>query len=49
MFATIQIGRYLSVQGRVVKRLPGGRVAVSVGSQTFVGRPVPKAEPGRAA
>lgn len=41
MFATILVGRYLSIQGRIVHRLPGGLVAVRVGSQTFVGRPLP--------
>jgi hypothetical protein len=40
MFATILVGRYLSIQGRVVHRLQGGLVAVRVGSQTFVGRPL---------
>lgn len=49
MFATIQIGRYLSVQGRLVRRLPGGLVAVRVGTQVFVGRPVPRPEASRAA
>jgi hypothetical protein len=49
MFVTIQIGRYLSVQGRLVRRLPGGLAAVRVGAQVFVGRPVPRAEENRAA
>lgn len=49
MFATIQIGRYLSVQGRLIKRLPGGLVAVRVGAQVFVGRPVARPDTSRAA
>jgi carbonic anhydrase/acetyltransferase-like protein (isoleucine patch superfamily) len=44
MFATIQIGRYLSVQGRVVRRMPNGQVMVRVGAKVFVGHPV--AAPG---
>ena len=42
MFATILIGPHLSVQGRLVARLPGGLVQVRVGTQLFVGRPVPR-------
>jgi len=49
MFATIQIGRHLSVQGRVLHRLPGGLVAIAVGSRTFIGRPVARPAPLRAA
>lgn len=49
MFATIQIGRHLSVQGRLVARLPGGLVQVRVGTQLFVGRPVPRPVSVRAA
>jgi len=40
MYATIQIGHYLSIQGRVTARLPGGLVAIRVGSRRLVGRPV---------
>lgn len=49
MFATIQIGRYLSVQGRLIERLPGGLVAIRVGGKVFVGRPVPRCKDARAA
>lgn len=49
MFLTIQIGQYLSVQGRLVRRLPGGLAAVRVGAQVFVGRPVARIEPAHAA
>lgn len=49
MFVTIQIGRYLSVQGRLVRRLPGGQVAVRVGEKVFVGRPVVRSGTVRAA
>ncbi len=49
MFVTIQIGRYLSVQGRLVRRLPGGLAAVRVGEKVFVGRPVPRPDATRAA
>lgn len=49
MFATILIGRYLSVQGRIVSRMPGGLVAIRVGSRTFVGRPVARAAANRVA
>lgn len=45
MFATILIGRYLSVQGKVLKRLPGGLVEIRIGSRTMIGRPVPRAMP----
>lgn len=40
MFATILIGRYLSIQGRILQRLPGGQVAIRVGERRFVGRPL---------
>jgi hypothetical protein len=49
MFATILVGRYLSIQGRILHRLPGGLVAIRVGSQTLVGRPVARLHAGRAA
>lgn len=49
MFVTIQIGRYLSVQGRLVCRLPGGLAQVRVGAKLFVGRPVPRPDTTRAA
>jgi hypothetical protein len=49
MFLTIQIGRYLSVQGRLVRRMPGGLAAVRVGAQVFVGRPVPRIDVSDAA
>jgi hypothetical protein len=42
MFATILISRYLSIQGRIIQRLPGGLVTITVGDRTFVGRPVPR-------
>lgn len=45
MFATILIGRYLSVQGKVLNRLPGGLVEIRIGSRTMIGRPVPRAMP----
>jgi hypothetical protein len=49
MFVTIQIGRYLSVQGRLVRRLAGGLAAVRVGEKVFVGRPVARPDSSRAA
>lgn len=49
MFATILIGQYLSIQGRIVDRMPGGLVAIRVGSRTFIGRPVARRAPGRVA
>jgi hypothetical protein len=49
MFATILVGHYLSIQGRLLHRLPGGLVAIRVGSQTLVGRPVPCGRVGHAA
>lgn len=49
MFVTILVGQYLSVQGRLVARLPGGLVQVRVGSQLYVGRPVARPGAARAA
>ena len=49
MFATVQIGRYLSVEGVLLRRLHGGLVAVKVGEKVFVGRPVPRPDATRAA
>ena len=41
MIRTIEIGSCVLVQGLVVQSLQNGQVAVRVGEQTFVGRPVP--------
>ena len=49
MFVTIEIGRYLSVQGRLVRRMAGGMAAVRVGEKVFVGRMVPRPGSWRAA
>ncbi|MCC5999762.1 MAG: hypothetical protein JJU19_02725 [Pararhodobacter sp.] len=40
MFSTILVGRYLSIQGRFVRRLASGLVVVRSGRRTYVGRPV---------
>ncbi len=40
MIRTINIGRYISVQGMFLHQLPNGKVAVRVGEKTFVGTPV---------
>lgn len=41
MIRTIEIGTCVLVQGVVVRDMQNGQVAVRVGEQTFVGRPVP--------
>ncbi|WP_211783269.1 hypothetical protein [Falsirhodobacter algicola] len=40
MLRTITIGSCISVQGQFVDHAADGRIIVSVGSKTFVGRPV---------
>lgn len=40
MIRTINIGRYISVQGTFLRSLANGKVAVKVGEKTFVGTPV---------
>ena len=41
MIKTIEIGSCALIQGILVRDLQNGNVAVRVGDQTFVGRPVP--------
>ncbi len=48
MLKTIMVGKYISVQGEFVRRLPNGLIEVRVGSRVYAGRPV-VAEPVRAA
>jgi hypothetical protein len=47
MFATIQVSPYVSVQGVLTKRLPGGAIAVLCDGRVYCGRPAnsPPAQP----
>ncbi len=45
MIRTIEIGSCVLIQGILVRDLQNGHVAVRVGDQTFVGRPVPSHRP----
>jgi hypothetical protein len=40
MFATIQLSPYIHVQGLIVRRLPGGAVAIRVAGRELVGPPL---------
>ena len=40
MLRTISIGSCVSIQGLLVANLADGKIKISVGDQTFVGRPV---------
>jgi hypothetical protein len=40
MFATIQLSPYIQAQGQVVRRLPGGAVAIRVAGRELVGPPL---------
>ncbi len=43
MLRTIQLGKYISVQGVCVRSLPNGLMEVRVGDRIFSGTPVSKA------
>lgn len=40
MIRTITVGSCISVQGKFERELENGRIVVSVGEQTYAGRPV---------
>lgn len=45
MIKTIEIGSCVLIQGLLVRDMANGQVAVRVGEQTFIGRPVPSHRP----
>ncbi|TVQ57053.1 MAG: hypothetical protein EA355_05435 [Rhodobacteraceae bacterium] len=45
MFATIKVTPYIFAQGKVVRRLPDGAVAISAAGREFVGAPLVCAPP----
>lgn len=47
MLRTITIGTCVSVQGLFVAERADGRIAVKVGEDTFVGKPVPQVPAAR--
>lgn len=42
MIKTIQIGRYITAQGVLIRQLPDGLVVIRAGKKTLTGRPVSK-------
>lgn len=40
MITTIELSKYISVQGRIVSTLPGGEVEVEVNGHKYRGRPI---------
>lgn len=40
MIKTIELSPYISVQGMLVSKLPGGRIEISLNGRRYVGLPI---------